>query len=123
MNSWQMKALELEMSALKYLDGVIADYGLYLFVGFVYLLIPFTFWALRGGLRRKLSEGKPMPCIRPTVVIYVSEPPPRREEPFIAFPPYHEPPECDCDERSNELRYASIISLSRKIRWLIFSES
>jgi len=57
--SWQIKALELEQSVLKFLDGVIADYGLYIFMGLAFLLIPILAWVLSGGLRRKLLKGKP----------------------------------------------------------------
>jgi len=40
-----------------FLDAAIQDYGLYLFIAFVYLIIPFTIWVLSGGLRRKLLRG------------------------------------------------------------------
>ena len=98
MQSWQFKALELEASVLKFLDGIIADYGLGICVGFVYLLIPFSIWALSGGLRRRLLKGKPMPHLRPVIVVHIpiGQPPPP-PEPFVPFPPYHEPPDFDCD--------------------------
>lgn len=50
MQSWQIKALEQEQSVLKFLDGVIADYGLYIFMGLVLILIPILAWLLSGGL-------------------------------------------------------------------------
>ena len=96
---WQIRALKLEDSALAFLDGVIADFGLYLFVGFIYLLIPFSIWVLSGGLRRKLLKGKPMPPIPPTVVIHFPigrpTPPP---EPHAPFPPPNEPLHHDDDD-------------------------
>jgi hypothetical protein len=99
---WQINALRLEESALASLDGVIADYAPYAFVGFVYVLIPFSIWALSGGLRRKLLKGKPMPHIQPGVVIRfpIGRPSPK-QEPVAPFPPYREPShyECDGDDR------------------------
>ena len=93
---WQINALRLEESALASLDGVIADYAPYAFVGFVYVLIPFSIWALSGGLRRKLLKGKPMPHIQPGVVIHFpvgrSTPPP---EPVATYPPVREPLDYD----------------------------
>jgi hypothetical protein len=96
MQPWQIKALELEVSALDHLGGVIADYGLYIFVAFAYLLIPFSIWALSGGLRRKLLKGKPMPHIQPGIVIHFPigrpTPPP---EPVDPFPSVREPLDYD----------------------------
>ena len=93
---WQIRALKLEDSALAFLDGVIADFGLYLFVGFIYLLIPFSIWVLSGGLRRKLLKGKPMPPIQPTVVIHfpIGRPTPP-QEPVAPFPQVYEPNDYD----------------------------
>jgi hypothetical protein len=99
MQSMQIKGLELEQSVLKFLDGVIADYGLYMFMGLVFLLIPFLAWVLCGGLRRKLLKGKPMP--RVTAVIGVQIPigrPTPPPEPFDPFPPLRDPPDCGHDD-------------------------
>jgi hypothetical protein len=57
MQPTQIKALEPEQSVLKFLDGVIADYGVYIFMGLVFLLIPFLAWLLSGGFRRKQLKG------------------------------------------------------------------
>ena len=82
-----------------FLDAVIQDYGLYLFIAFVYLLIPFTIWVLSGGLRRKLLRGKPMPHVPPVIVIYFPAGRPTPQPgPFDPFPPFHEPPECCHDD-------------------------
>ncbi|MFZ1073820.1 MAG: hypothetical protein WAO21_10345 [Verrucomicrobiia bacterium] len=90
---------ELLQPVFDFLDGVIRDYGLYIFVGLVYLLIPFLVWTLSGGLRRKLLHGKPMPHVPPVIVIYMPvgrpTPPPA---PFDPFPPYHELPCCGHDD-------------------------
>ena len=99
MQSLQIKALELEQSVLKFLDGVIADYGLYIFMGLAFLLIPILAWVLSGGLRRTLLKGKPMPHV--TAVIGVQIPigrPTPPLEPFIPFPPLHDPTDCGHDE-------------------------
>jgi hypothetical protein len=39
MQSWQIKALELEVSALNRLDGFIHEHALYFFIGAIYLLL------------------------------------------------------------------------------------
>ena len=49
----EIKALELEQSALKFLDGVIADYGLYIFMVIVFVLIPL--WRGIFGLQGKIT--------------------------------------------------------------------
>jgi len=38
MQSWQIKALELEASGLKHLDGFIHEHAVYVFIGAIYLL-------------------------------------------------------------------------------------
>ena len=91
----QPKAIELLQSVFEFLDGIIRDDGLYIFIGFVYLLIPFTIWAVGGGLRRKLLKGKPMPHVPPVIVIYQPGMPPRPPETFDPFPPLRDPPDCE----------------------------
>ena len=93
----QLKAFELMQSAFKFLDGIIADDGLYIFIGFVYLLIPFTVWVLSGGLRRKLLKGKPIPHVPPVIVIQLPGAPSRQPETFDPFPPLRDPC-CDCHD-------------------------
>ncbi len=99
MQSWQIKALELEQSVLKFLDGVIADYGLYIFMGLAFLLIPILAWVLSGGLRRTLLKGKPVPHVTTVIGVQIPigrpTPPP---EPFDPFPPLHDPPDCGHDD-------------------------
>ncbi len=91
----QPKAIELVQSAFEFLDGIIRDDGLYIFIGFVCLLIPFTIWAVGGGLRRKLLKGKPMPHVPPVIVFYQPGMPPRPPETFDPFPPLRDPPDCE----------------------------
>ena len=99
MQPMQIKALELEQSVLKFLDGVIADYGLYIFMGLVFLLIPILVWVLSGGMRRTLLKGKPMPHVTAVIGVQIPigrpMPPP---EPFDPFPPLHYPPDCGHDD-------------------------
>jgi hypothetical protein len=99
MQPMEIKALELEQSLLKFLAGVIADYGLYIFMGLVFLLIPFLAWVLSGGLRRKLLKGKPVVHVTPVIGVQIPigrpTPPP---EPFDPFPPSQDPPDCDDDD-------------------------
>jgi hypothetical protein len=99
MPHWEIKALELEVSALKHLDGFIDEHALFFLVGAIYLLLALLVWVLSGGLRRKLWKGKPIPLVRPVIVVQipVGRPPPP-PEPFDPFPPYQEPPDCDCDD-------------------------
>ena len=92
MPSWQIKALELEASALKRLDGFVHTHALYFLIGVICFLLALLGWVLSGGLRRK--GGQPMCHIRPTIVIHLSGPPPSQEPTFDAFPPMRE---YDCD--------------------------
>ena len=82
----------------KFLDRVIDDYGLYLFMGFAYVAIPLLVWVLCGGLRRRLLKGKPMPHMPPVIVIRMPGRPPEPLERFTPFPLYHERNDCDCDD-------------------------
>jgi len=98
MATWETKALAWEMSAFKHLDGFINEHALFFLVGAIYLLLALLVWVLSGGLRRRLWKGKPIPQVRPVIVVHIpfGRPPPP-PEPFIAFPPYQEPPDCDGD--------------------------
>jgi len=42
MQSWQIKALELEGSALKHLDAFVHEHALYFLIGIIYVLL--LFW-------------------------------------------------------------------------------
>ncbi len=78
----------------RFLDTVIEDYGLYLFMGFVYVAIPFLVWVLCGGLRRALFKGKSVQHLPPVIIIPL---PGRPSQPpaFNPFPTNNEPPQCD----------------------------
>ena len=81
----------------EFLDTVIEDYGLYLFMGFVYVAIPFLVWVLCGGLRRALFKGKSVPHLPPVILLHLPGRPPQPPETFNPFPASAEPPHCDCD--------------------------
>lgn len=91
---------ELLRAMFEFLDTVIEDYGLYLFMGFVYVAIPFLVWVLCGGLRRALFKDKYVPHLPPVILIHLPGRPPQPPETFNPFPPYHQPPHCDCDDAS-----------------------
>jgi hypothetical protein len=56
MQPWQIKGLELEVSALKHLDGFIHEHALYFFIGAIYLLMALLVWVFNGGLRRRFPN-------------------------------------------------------------------
>jgi hypothetical protein len=88
MQSWQIKALEMEASGLKHLDGFIHEHALYFLIGAIYLLLALLAWVLSGGLRRK--GGKSISHIRPIVFIPLPGPPPPPPDTFDPFPPPHQ---------------------------------
>jgi hypothetical protein len=96
MEPMQIKALELEQSMLKFLDGIISDYGLCIYMGLVVVLIPFLAWVLSGGLRRKLFKGKRVPHVMAVIGVQISigRPTPTLET-FDPFPPLRDPPDCN----------------------------
>ena len=44
MQTWQIKALELEASALKYVDGFVHEHALWFLIGIIYLLTALLVW-------------------------------------------------------------------------------
>ena len=62
MQPWQIKALELEASALKLLDGFIHEHALYFFIGAICLLLALLVWVLCGALRRKGPQSTACPA-------------------------------------------------------------
>lgn len=95
MQPWQIKALELEASALKHLDGFIHEHALYFLIGAIYLLLALLIWVLCGGLRPK--GGRPMSYVRPAIIISLPGTPPPAAETFDPFPPLRDPLDCHCD--------------------------
>ena len=82
----------------KFLDTVIDDYGLYLFMGFVHVAIPFLAWVLCGGLRRTLFKGKTVSHLSPVIFIHLPGRPPPPPETFNLFPLHHGRHDCDRDD-------------------------
>jgi hypothetical protein len=95
MQPWQIKALELEASGLKHLDGFIHEHALWFLIGAIYLLLALLAWVLSGALRRK--GGKSALHVRPGLFIHLPKPPPPPPE-FDPFPPPHHSAHCDCDD-------------------------
>jgi hypothetical protein len=92
MQPWQIKALELEASGLKHLDGFIHEHSLCFFITAIYLLLALLAWVLSGALSRK--GGKCAHRVRPAIIIHLPgpQPPPDTFEPY---PPQREPPYSD----------------------------
>ena len=96
MQSWQIRALELETSGLKHLDGFIHEHALGFLIGVIGLLLALLAWVLSGALRR--NGGKTTAHIRPALFIHLpGTPPPPEEPPFDPFPPLREPDYYDHD--------------------------
>ena len=95
MQSWQIKALELEASALKHLDGFIHEHALYFLMGAIYILLALLIWVLCGGLRPK--GGSPTSHVRLGIMIQPPSKTPPVAESFDPFPPLRDPLDCHCD--------------------------
>jgi hypothetical protein len=95
MQAWQIKALELEASGLKHLDGFIREHALYCLIGAIYLLLALLVWVLSGALRR--NGGKSTHHVRPVIFIDLTGPPPTPLDTFNPFPLYRESSHCNCD--------------------------
>ncbi len=100
MQPWQIKALELEVSALNHLDGFIHEHALYFLMGAIYVLLALLAWVLSGALRRK--GGKSAHHIRPVIFIDLTGQPPPPPDTFDPFPPYRESSHCDCDDHYHD---------------------
>ena len=96
MQLWQIKALELEASALNHLDGFIHEHALYFLIGAIYLLLALLAWVLSGGLRCK--GGKSTPHVWPALFIHLPGPPPPSPDTFDPFLPPHHSAHCDHDD-------------------------
>ena len=91
MQPWQIKALELEASGLKHLDGFVHEHALYFLIGIIYVLLALLAWVLSGALRRK--GGKSTNHVRPAIIIRLPGSPPPPPDPF---PPCRETSRGDC---------------------------
>ena len=59
-----------------WLDGVIHDYGDYLYMVLVYASLPLIAWILSGGLRRRLPRQPSITAIPIIVIQSTATPPP-----------------------------------------------
>ena len=75
-----------------FLDGIIAEYGDYLFLVFVWLSLLVLAWIFSGGLRRKFPH---QPHVRAGIGIVIRPPGPQ-PTPII----YHEP-DSGCDDHED----------------------
>lgn len=69
-----LNAPELMEPVFRFLDGLIADYGLYLYMVMVWASPFVIVWILKGGLRRKQSRAAP--TVSHIVIIHQQAPPP-----------------------------------------------
>jgi len=63
------------------LDALIADYGVYLYLVFVWMSLAVIAWVLGGGLRRKRSHGNSTMII--PGIIFTTRPPNQSPPPII----------------------------------------
>jgi hypothetical protein len=76
-----------------FLQGIIADYGLYLFLAFVWLSVLVLAWVFSGGLRRKFPN---QPHVRASIGIAIRPHTPPSPPPSIIIHEY-DPPDDDID--------------------------
>ncbi len=77
MQTWQIKALELEAAGLKHLDGFMHEHALGFFIAAIGLLLALLAWVLSRAMRRKGGNSH----VRPVILIYLPKPP-MRVNPF-----------------------------------------
>ena len=64
-----------------FLDALISNYGVYLYLVFVWLSLALIAWVLSGGLRRKRPQGNSAMII--SGIIITTRPPMHQPPPFI----------------------------------------
>ena len=64
-----------------FLDALISDYGVYLYLVFVWLSLGVIAWVLGGGLRRKRPQGNSATVI--PGIIFTTRPPNQSPPPII----------------------------------------
>jgi hypothetical protein len=70
-----------------FLDGMLEEYGVYLFLAFVWLSVLVLVWVFSGGLRRKFPN-QPHVSANIGIIIQPHTPPP---PPTIIIQEYHPP--------------------------------
>jgi hypothetical protein len=63
------------------LDALISNYGVYLYLVFIWLSLALIAWVLSGGLRRKRPQGNSATII--SGIIITTRPPMHQPPPFI----------------------------------------
>jgi hypothetical protein len=76
--------------AFQFLDGIIAEWGVYLFLAFVWLSLILIAWIFSGGLRRKYPN---QPYVNTGIGIIIR---PHTPPPATIIHEYH-PPDDDLD--------------------------
>jgi hypothetical protein len=69
---------------LNALDALIQNYGVYLYLVFVWLSLVVIAWVLSGGLRRKLSQENPIALV-PGIIITMQPPAQSLTPPIIGI--------------------------------------
>ena len=82
MQTWQIRALELEAVGLKHLDGFMHEHALGFFIGAIGLLLALLACVLSGALRRKGGNSH-----RTVIFIHLPGPPPPPRNALDPFPP------------------------------------
>ncbi len=80
MNLNPAELLKLLNPVFNALDGLIKNYGVYLYLGFVWLALLAIAWIFSGGLRRRMKGNAVtvIPCI-----IFTMQPPRQPEPPVV----------------------------------------
>jgi len=75
-----LELLKLLPPIFNALDALIDDYGVYLYLVFVWLALAVIAWIFSGGLRKRMKESSPtvIPCI-----IVMPQPPTQSASPII----------------------------------------
>jgi len=67
--------LDILNPVFHFLDGIIQNYGVYLYLAFAWLSLLVLAWVFNGGLRRKFSN-QPHICASIGIIIQPHTPPP-----------------------------------------------
>jgi hypothetical protein len=70
-----LNPVELLNPIFNFLDALIQNYGVYLYLVFVWLALLAIGWILSGGLRRKRPQGNSVTVI-PAIIYMTQSPPP-----------------------------------------------
>jgi len=76
----EVELLKLLPGFFNALDGLIENYGVYLYLVFVWLALAVIIWIFNGGLRRQM-KGNAATVI--PVVIFMTQPPTQPEPPIV----------------------------------------